>query len=663
MRVRIDGETVETATAATVGALLRSRGPIPPARDWAPVRATVDHPLCPLLERIAVDGRVLPLSAALGRQLRAGMVVETDGPAVRAAIQEGRRALEEEGRCPVAGGFVELAAAEAESAGYLVEGARATWSEPLRSISPAIEHDPNLCIRCGACVEVCRSVQGVAALRRDDRDGVLPEMDRCVHCGQCTLVCPMGLTGKYDASLAWLGCADCAFARPRPAMREVDSTQAVLRALADPNRFVVAQIAPSVRITAAEEWGLPPGALPLGQLVAALRRIGCDRVWDTTFGADLTILEEGAELRARLAGEGGPLPLITSCSPGWVCDCERYFPDLRQHLSTAKSPQQMFGAIAKTHGARALGVDPARITVLSVMPCTAKSVEAARPEMDAACRYWSARDERPGAGAAPTEPYPDVDMVLTVRAFARLCKSLGVRPATLPEEAADDPLGEGTGAATIFGRSGGVMEAALRMVTAQVATESRGSGTDAAKRMASPDAPPASAGEACFHMPPLMEDDAVPGLRTGTASVGGTTLRLAVAHGLAAAHHLCRSIREGGVFADYDYIEIMGCPGGCIGGGGQPMGTDGARRAARAACLNDRDRGATRRESTENPAIQALYADFLGAPLGELSHALLHTRYEDRSAGLAPPRIWTEDGANGEGGAPSRGGTEAEGSA
>ncbi|HWI52708.1 MAG TPA: NADH-dependent [FeFe] hydrogenase, group A6 [Symbiobacteriaceae bacterium] len=441
--------------------------------------------------------------------------------------------------------------------------------------SPSIVLDGSKCVLCQRCVAVCRDVQGVSAIglvNRGFESRVAPFFEAqvntaaCTTCGQCTLVCPTG------------------------ACTERDDTARVWDAIHDPTKHVIVQTAPAIRVAVGETFGLAPGAITTGQMVTGLRRLGFDKVFDTTFTADLTIIEEASELVARLT-HGGPLPLITSCSPGWVKFAEHFYPKMLDHLSTCKSPQQMFGALAKTFYAQKYGIDPKDIVSVSIMPCTAKKFEADRPEMNAS-------------------GYRDVDFVLTTREFGRMLRQAGVNLGKLPETEFDSPLGLSTGAGVIFGTTGGVMEAALRTAAEWLTgdhlnarikfTEVRGE---------------------------------VRGIREATIVIGGNVLRVAVANGLAAASKLLEKIEAGE--AEYHFVEMMGCPGGCIGGGGQPIPADGPEdldevRQARIQSLYTIDELSTLRRSHENPAVQALYREFLGKPLGEMSHHLLHTHYHVR---------------------------------
>jgi iron-only hydrogenase group A len=451
--------------------------------------------------------------------------------------------------------------------------------------------DNDKCILCGRCVAVCSEVQGVSAIGfagRGNRTKISTFMDRglgsspCVQCGQCSVVCPTG------------------------AITEKDETEEVWRSLAKQGETVIVQTAPAIRASLGEALGMAPGSLVTGKMVAALRRLGFDKVFDTQFTADLTIMEEGSELLSRLT-KGGALPMITSCSPGWINFIEYFYPALLPHLSTCKSPQQMFGAIAKSYYAEKAGLDPSSMRLASIMPCTAKKHEARRPEMRGAWDYWREKRGATGGGAAnkpgEVEPYFDVDWALTTRELARMITRAGIDIERLPEESFDDPLGKSTGAATIFGTTGGVMEAALRTVY-EIVTKTTLPSLD-------------------FEVVRGLE-----GIKHAEVDLAGTKVRVAVAHTLKNARVLLDEIAAGK--SPYHFIEVMTCPGGCVGGGGQPVRIDMAKRVARNKAMYAEDLRLGLRKSHENPAVQALYADFLGEPLGHLSHELLHTSYARR---------------------------------
>lgn len=441
--------------------------------------------------------------------------------------------------------------------------------KPVDMSSPSIVRNPNKCVRCGRCVEICRDIQGLNIVEKIGRSNnleVLPAYGRylsdvaCAACGQCSTVCPVAAIYEKE---------------------EIDN---VWEAINDPSKHVIVQTAPAVRVSIGEEFGLEPGSIVTGKLVAALRRLGFARVYDTDFTADLTIIEEGNELLHRLE-TGGILPMLTSCSPGWINFIEQYYPELLDHVSTCKSPQQMFGALAKSYYAQKIGIDPSNIYVVSIMPCTAKKFEARRPEMSA------------------DGIHPDIDAVLTTRELGRMLKQAGIDFRNLAEESFDEPFGITTGAAVIFGASGGVMEAALRTVY-EVVTGNTLENID-------------------FHTVRGLG-----GIKEAEVDLNGTKVKVAVAHSLSNAKKIMELIKAGE--ADYNFIEVMCCPGGCIGGGGQPYHTTNELRLKRISATYEADRELPIRKSHENPAVKALYDEFLKKPLGEKSHHLLHTHYTDR---------------------------------
>ncbi|MBK8856353.1 MAG: iron hydrogenase small subunit [Opitutaceae bacterium] len=431
------------------------------------------------------------------------------------------------------------------------------------------------CIKCGRCIQVCQEVQNVWALSFLDRgintrmapagDITLAESP-CVKCGQCSAHCPTG------------------------AIVENDETPAVWEALHDKEKVCVVQIAPSVRVTVGEAFGLPPGTNLTKKLYAALRRLGFHAVFDTNFSADVTIVEEASEFIERFVHKRGPLPLITSCCPSWTDFMEKRHYDFIDNFSTAKSPQQMLGVLAKTYYAEKLKIDPAKIYMVSIMPCTAKKYELSRTE------------EMYASG------FKDVDVSITTRELARMLKQSGIDFLNLADAEPDSILGEYTGAGTIFGATGGVMEAALRTAYFYAT----GKKLD------------------------KVEIEAVRGLdgvKEGVVNVAGTKVRVAVAHGLANVETVLDRVREArkrGEESPYHFIEVMACPGGCIGGGGQPYGVDNERRKLRIAGMYQDDRDRTIRHSHENPEVIRLYEEFLGKPLGPKAHDLLHTRYTAR---------------------------------
>ncbi len=432
--------------------------------------------------------------------------------------------------------------------------------------------DNGKCILCRRCVAACQaqhiSVIGANARGFDTHIGSAFERPldsvACVSCGQCIVNCPTG------------------------AIYEKDDTAKVLEAINDPEKFVVVHTAPSIRVTLGECFGMHIGTNVQGKMVAALRRLGFDKVFDTDFGADLTIVEEANEFLGRVQN-GGVLPMITSCSPGWIKYCEHYYPDMLDHLSTCKSPQQMSGAIIKTWYAEKMGIDPKDIVVVGIMPCTAKKFE-------------TKRDDQAASG------YPDVDYSLTTRELGRMIESAGIYFKHLPDEEFDNPLGDSTGAAVIFGATGGVMEAALRTAVEKLSGE----------ELKSLD---------------FTEVRGTDGIKEASYTVNGMEVKVCVVSGLANANTIMEKVKNG--TADYHFIEIMGCPGGCVNGGGQPTQHAVVRnfvdlRARRAAALYEADKDMPLRKSHESEAVKRLYAEFLGEPGSHKAHEVLHTSYVAR---------------------------------
>jgi NADP-reducing hydrogenase subunit HndD len=430
----------------------------------------------------------------------------------------------------------------------------------------------NKCILCRRCVSVCKKVQAVGVIGANDRGfnthiGSAYEQDLgdvdCISCGQCIVVCPTG------------------------AIAEKDQTQEVWEALQDPTKHVVVQTAPSVRVTLGEAFDLPVGTNVEGKMVAALRRIGFDRVFDTNVAADFTIMEEATEFLQRVENNG-PFPMFTSCSPGWVKYCEAYHPELIPNLSSCKSPQQMFGALIKTWYAQKNNIDPKDIFVVGIMPCTAKKFEVTRENQAAA-------------------GFTDVDVALTTRELARMIDKIGLRFNDLPDEAFDQPLGDATGAGYIFGATGGVMEAALRTASETLA----GHALEAVD---------------------FVEVRGTQGIKEATYEMSGQTVKVAVASGINNAKRLIEQIEKGEAF--YHFVEIMACPGGCVNGGGQPVQPGSVRnfvdlRSKRAQALYAEDRGKGLRRSHENPVLQHIYQEFLEAPGSHKAHHILHTSFKN----------------------------------
>ena len=435
--------------------------------------------------------------------------------------------------------------------------------------------DNSKCILCRRCVAACAKTQGIGVIGANERGfktniGSAFEVGlaetSCVCCGQCIAVCPTG------------------------ALYEKDFIDQVVADLNDPEKYVVVQTAPAVRAGLGEEFGYEIGTNVEGKMAAALRRIGFNKVFDTNFSADLTIMEEGTEFIERVQN-GGKLPMITSCSPGWIKFCEHYYPDMIDNLSSCKSPQQMFGAVTKTYFAEKMGIDPKKIVCVSIMPCTAKKFEVGRADQSAA-------------------GVPDVDYSLTTRELARLIKRYGIDFNNLPDEGFDDPLGEGSGAAVIFGATGGVMEAALRTVVYKLTGEKDGS--------------------------PIVFNEVrgVEGIKEATYEVAGMKVNIAVASGLANARKVLDMVKSGE--KNYQFIEIMACPGGCVNGGGQPRVPANIRnfndiRALRAKALYSIDEANTIRFSHDNESVKKLYAEYLEAPGSHKAHEILHTSYVKRT--------------------------------
>ncbi len=448
-----------------------------------------------------------------------------------------------------------------------------TVKHPIDQLSSSIVRDPNKCVLCRRCVNMCKNIQKVAVIDTNERGfnttvGSAFNMSiadvPCINCGQCITVCPVG------------------------ALREKDDTDKVWEALANKDLHVVVQTAPAVRVALGEEFGMPIGSRVTSNMIASLRRLGFAKVFDTDTAADLTIIEEVTELVARIKS-GGKLPVITSCSPGWIKFCEHNYPEFLDNLSTCKSPHEMFGAVLKSYYAEKTGIDPAKIFVVSIMPCTAKKFEAQRPELSAT-------------------GYADVDVVLTTRELARMIREAGIDFTELPERHFDDPMGEASGAAVLFGATGGLMEAALRYLTELLEGK------------------------------PLenLEYEAVrgvEGIKEAALEVAGMTIKVAVVHGTGNTRKLLERLKSGK--AQYHFVEVMACPGGCVNGGGQPIQPSQVRswidlRAERARAIYEEDENLPLRKSQDNPWVKKLYEEYFEYPGSHKAHELLHTHYMQR---------------------------------
>lgn len=570
----IDGVQVEVAPGTTVLEAARQAGiRIPTLCYLKDINEIGACRMC------VVDTGARALQAACVLPVAPGMKVRTNTPAVRAARKMNLELLlsNHDRKC-LSCARSTTCELQAMCREYGVDdeeafaGSRTEYK--IDDSSPSLVRDPGKCILCRRCIAVCDKIQNVGAIgmvHRGFNSVIQPAWDHplgnstCINCGQCINVCPTG------------------------ALVEKDDTAKVWDALNDPEKFVVVQPAPAVRAALGEEFGMPMGTSVTGKMATALKRLGFDKVFDTDFGADLTIMEEAYELIDRVKN-GGVLPMITSCSPGWIKFCEEFYPECLPNLSSCKSPHEMLGAVIKSYFAEKNDIDPRNIVTVSVMPCVAKKFEAARPELG-------------------HDGMADVDVVITTRELARMIKEVGINFPALPDGEFDEMLGDSTGAAVIFGATGGVMEAALRTAYETLTGKELADVNFTAVR-------------------------GIEGVKEATVMVGDMPVKVAVANSTSAASQVMDKVKAG--TADYTFIEVMACPGGCVNGGGQPIVSPEKRQEAdprvlRAKALYDEDAGKPLRKSHENPSIKKIYSEYFEQPNSHKSHELLHTTYQARA--------------------------------
>ena len=573
IKLTIDGKEVEVRNGTTVlQAARKANIDIPTLCFLKEINAAGDCRMC----IVEIEGRRGFVPSCI-TQAEDGMKVKTDTP----ELNQSRRIMldlilsthNRDCLTCIRNGNCELQALAEKFGVTNIEYEGQKVKPTIDELSPSIVRDNSKCIMCKRCVAACKNVQEIGAIDvagRGFESRIAAENDKslnsvnCTFCGQCIEACPVA------------------------ALREKDETQRVWRKIRDKDTFVVVQTAPAVRAALGEEFGMPIGTNVTGKMVTALRRLGFDKVFDTNTGADLTIMEEANELIERLQN-GGTLPMITSCSPGWVRFIEMNYPDLIPHLSTCKSPHQMFGAILKSYYAEKERIDPKKMYVVSVMPCIAKKFERSREEMK-------------------NDGLDNVDSVITTRELARMIKQANINFKSLEDSEFDSPMGEATGAGAIFGTTGGVMEAALRTAYETVT----------GKNLEKID---------------FEEVRGKEGVKKATIQMGDKAVKVAVAHGLSNARKVMEEIKNGE--ADYQFVEIMACPGGCIMGGGQPIVSSKIRndidvRARRAECLYSIDERSTIRKSHESPVMKKLYSEYLEKPGSHKAHELLHTSYQPR---------------------------------